>query len=307
MRPIPQFPIFETVSLEHKAAVEVFTHAHPPYSDFNFTSLWAWDISGKRMVSQLNGNLVVRFTDYSTDEPFLSFLGTNEIEHTARTLIDYCKANGLPTILKLVPEISTQGMRPSVLKIEEDRDNFDYIYSMQEQSALKGGDFKRSRNFVKRFKESYPETRVEVVDLSNTDAQQNIITVLRAWEENKVLEERGYEIEHEETAIRHLFETSETHQLLVMGVFDADGGMVAFSIDETLPNQYCVGHFWKADVARVGVYDFLLNEKAKHLETLGVALLNYEQDLGIPGLRQSKMGYRPVSFLKKYEVSLRDE
>jgi hypothetical protein len=109
---IPAFPDFKKVEVTDREAVEAHTHKYEPYSDFNFISLWAWDTSGERMISELNGNLVVRFTDYSTNEPFLSFLGTNETEHTARTLIDYCKENGLPTTLKLMPEISVKNIRP---------------------------------------------------------------------------------------------------------------------------------------------------------------------------------------------------
>lgn len=75
---IPQFPEFKIVEVGDREAVESHTHRYPPYSDFNFTSLWAWDTSNERMISELNGNLVVRFTDYATNEPFLSFLGTNK-------------------------------------------------------------------------------------------------------------------------------------------------------------------------------------------------------------------------------------
>ncbi len=82
---IPQFPDFKHVEVDDREAVEAHTHRYEPYSDFNFTSLWAWDTSGERMISELNGNLVVRFTDYSTHEPFLSFLGDSQTEHTAKT------------------------------------------------------------------------------------------------------------------------------------------------------------------------------------------------------------------------------
>src|SRR3989338_9883206 len=138
---IPQFPQFKRVEITDREAVEAHTHKYEPYSDFNFTSLWAWDTSGERMISELNNNLVVRFTDYSTHEPFLSFLGANENEHTARTLIDYCKTEGLPTTLKLVPEVSVKEMRPSVMRVEEDRDNFDYIYSVPKLAAMRGSEY----------------------------------------------------------------------------------------------------------------------------------------------------------------------
>src|SRR3989344_1777498 len=119
---ILQFPEFRVVEVNDREAIESHTKQFFPYSDFNFTSLWAWDTSGERMISELNSNLVVRFTDYSTHEPFFSFLGIRETEHTARTLIDYAKAEGITPELRLMPEISVRDMRTSVLKVEEDRD-----------------------------------------------------------------------------------------------------------------------------------------------------------------------------------------
>ena len=48
-----------------------------------------------------------------------------------------------------------------------------------------------------------------------------------------------------------------------------------------------------------------MQESAKYLLERGVQMLNFEQDLGIPNLRQAKLGFRPHSFLKKYRVSRR--
>src|SRR3989338_2938897 len=61
---IPQFPQFKRVEITDREAVEAHTHKYEPYSDFNFTSLWAWDTNGERMISELNGNLV-RFRSLS--------------------------------------------------------------------------------------------------------------------------------------------------------------------------------------------------------------------------------------------------
>ena len=80
--------------------------------------------------------------------------------------------------------------------------------------------------------------------------------------------------------------------------------MIGFSIDELLPNQYAISHFFKADSSYRGVYDFLNEKVAENLSNRGIALWNWEQDLGIESLKISKTGYRPVDFLKKYTVSL---
>ena len=69
---IPEFPEFKKLELSDKEEVEKITSKFPPYSDFNFVSMWSWNIENKIWISQLYGNLVVHFTDYLTDGTFLS-------------------------------------------------------------------------------------------------------------------------------------------------------------------------------------------------------------------------------------------
>lgn len=55
---IPTFPEFKPIEITDKEEVENFTKNYPPYSDFNFISLFCWDVDGKRRLSWLNGNWV---------------------------------------------------------------------------------------------------------------------------------------------------------------------------------------------------------------------------------------------------------
>ena len=300
---IPLFPEFKKVGVNDREAVESHAHRYPPYSDFNFTSLWAWDTSNERMISELNGNLVVRFTDYSSHEHFFSFLGTNEPEHTARELIRHAESLSISPTLQLVPEVSVTGMRASVLAVGEDKDHFDYLYSTEELATLKGIRFKGKRQMLTRFMHAYPEAYVEIGDLNNVNIQKQIISILRTWESNKKSENKEYELQHEETAITRLFQTADKHTLVVTGIF-LKGSMIAFSIDEILPKQYSITHFAKADSSNRGIYDFLNSKVALHLAQNDTALWNWEQDLGVESLRRSKLSYRPTRFLKKYRVSL---
>lgn len=72
---IPEFPQFKLIELSDKGSVEKVTQKYLPYSDFDFISMWCWNIKGKIKISKLNNNLVVRFTDYLSGNPFFSFLG----------------------------------------------------------------------------------------------------------------------------------------------------------------------------------------------------------------------------------------
>jgi hypothetical protein len=295
---IPTFPTFKRVELADRQDVEAHTSRFEPYSDFNFTSLWAWDVSNDRMISQLNGNLIVRFTDYRTNEAFLSFLGDRQPEETARQLILHSRAMGFPTELRLVPAISIAGT--SNLSAQEDRDNFDYLYSTRQHAELNGPDFKRSRNFVRKFERDYPGAVFRTIDLCEPRVRSMVIELLKRWEGRR--SGHSTDIGHEREAIGRLLETFPAHRLLATGICEGDT-LLGFSIDELLPNAHCICHFWKAEIRCGGVYDYLLHRKAIHLLASGIERINCEQDLGVAGLRKSKTSYRPVSFLKKYRVT----
>ncbi len=301
---IPQFPTFKQISITDRAEVEAHTSQHLPYSDFNFTSLWSWDTKKRRLISQLNGNLVVQFTDYETHEPFLSFIGHNEPSHTASTLIEYAIASGISPILRLVPEESVRDITGSTLIAEEDRDNFDYVCSISELATLKGIKFKARRHMAARFRREYPTARFEIVDPTNETIGRYVSAVLHQWQtDRKFKDHEKYELENEHVAIERIFASAASLKLVVSVVF-VDDIMRAFSIDEVVPQQYCMGHFWKADTRCRGIYDFFAQELALYLEADQVAFWNWEQDLGVKGLKKAKMSYRPAHFLKKYRVSL---
>ena len=300
---IPIFPNFKKLELTDKEEVEKFTSKFPPYSDFNFTSLWAWDTDGERMISELNGNLVVRFTDYETCEPFLSFLGTTEPERTARELIRFAETSGISPVLRLVPEESIKDLSGSDLLVEEDRDNFDYIFSVSELANLQGIKFKGKRHLAGKFLREYPDISFELKKPNDPAMRKQIVSVFQDWTNKKIADKKAHDFEYEGMAIERLLQITNNKNLIVSCIFLSDV-MVGFSIDEILPSRNTVSHFIKADISYQGIYDFLNKKLAQYLSSQGIIYWNWEQDLGIGYIKRSKMSYRPVNFLKKYKISL---
>lgn len=301
---IPDFPEFRAVDVDVRAAVEAHTARFPPSSDFNFTSLWTWDTTSRRMLSALNGNLVVLFTDYSSDAPFLSFLGVERPDHTALTLLRYAREAGIEPVLRLVPETSATGLMQSpFMVVTEDRDNFDYVYALSDLVTFPGPAFVQRRYKAGRFRREHPTAHVTLLDLHQPEVQGQVLDVVRTWESNKIEDGKTYDLCHEEQAIRRLLATVTHHPVVLTGVV-LDSELIGFSIDEVLPSDYAITHFWKADARFNGVFDFLKQEKSRHLQTLGASHLNFEQDLGVESMRRSKTSFRPTGFLKKYSVRL---
>ncbi len=298
---LPLFPQFKKLQLSDKEPIEKITSKYPPYSDFNFVSMWSWDTKKEMRVSQLNGNLVVRFTDYITGEPFYSFLGNNEINDTAEKLLELSKKEGLKPELKLIPEDSIKDINVLKFNIKEERDNFDYIYKNENLSDFSGSEFKDKRYLLNKFKNTYNANTV----ISGTINAKDIKAILkldRKWAKCKAKKETSIDIKNEIEATRKFFSSLSdfTNAFLFLRVY-VGKKLVGFSINSIISEDYALCHFSKGDIEYVGIYEYLFNNYGQHLASVA-HYMNYEQDLGFPSLRFSKNSFHPKYFLKKYVI-----
>ncbi len=301
---ISAFPHFKQISAEDREEVRRFIDGHKPYSDFDFTNLFIWDQDSKRGIAHLNGNLVMRSSDYLNADPVLSFIGTNALEDTTEELLSYAEANDMPAVLRYIPEeIAHKLHKDTRFAIQHDYGNYDYIFSTLELSSLEGSEFKKRRKAVNRFKRTYPNTMFSVHSLSKQDHTDQLLALFERWTQQKG-QDIGYDVSLEKNALVRILEHGERPDILV-SLLHIDDVLIGFGIDELLPNHYAISHFVKADFAYPGSYDSLNTFTAGHLLQKGIRFWNWEQDLDIEGLRMLKRSYRPVNYLRKYKVSRR--
>lgn len=301
---IPSFPNFKKISLSDRASLEAMVGHRYPYSTFNFTNLWAWDIHHTRMISSLNGNLVLLFTEYESNKPFLFFHGKNRPVHTAKGLLSFAQSHDISTSLRFITEETSELLKSSDFLIEEDVDNSDYIFSTEKISESKGQMYKSKRLLAKTFISKNPDAILEIRDLSNEQLKEDVYSVLKRWEQNKSALNKSFDLKNEEIALSRLFKEPNEHRLIFTSI-TVKGEMVGFSIDEILPGKYAMAHFIKADVTHKGIYEYLNEMTARYLLVNGVDYWNWQQDLGIRGLRKVKQSYRPVHMLRKFTVTLK--
>jgi len=295
----PEFPEFKKLELSDRDDIEKIVLKYLPYSDFNFTSLWSWNTKDEVCVSVLNDNLIVKFSDYITGEAFYSFLGTHKKLDTAEKLIDLSIAEGLRPELRLIPEISIEGLEKKY-EVLEDVDNFDYILPIEKIATYVGNRLRSKKNLYNRFIKSYVAKTV-ILNPRLPEDQKQVSDLYNRWIANKGLGE--IETQNEMLAFNRIFGVLakiSTH-IVIVGVM-IDNKLAGFIVNEFFENEYTILHFEKADEAFVGIYAYLMFENARILKGLQKKLLNYEQDLGLPGLRLGKRSFRPVAMLKKYII-----
>ncbi len=298
---IPEFPEFKKLEVSDKETVSKFISKFPPYSDFNFVSMWSWDTKGEMKISQLNGNLVVRFTDYISGDPFYSFLGNNKTNETTEELLSLSKKEGLKPALKLVPGICVQRMNREKFDMREDVDNMDYIISIDRLKPHDGTERRLSsrRKMINKLK-LLSKCSVVPIDLNNSETKEKILSVFLDWEIQRGVDTQ--DIKHLKGALERMLNLKDQHDTLALGLF-VDDKFVGYSINEIIGGGYALGNFQQADLKlSQATYSLLMQETSLYLEKLGCKFINLEQDLGIEGLRRWKKSYNPIAFLKKYVV-----
>jgi uncharacterized protein len=291
----------KTIDLEDRHILREFCKKFPPYNDFEFASLWTYNPENRNAYGIVNDNLVIKIQDFLTGEFFYSFLGTYRVKETIEILLSKCNEDGIKPQLRLIPEVNISHT-PDIEKyffIKEDPDSFDYVLSVEEVAILKGSKFHEKRNLVNSFKNLYPDHQVTRLNLDDEQIREHIKVMLRVWEMNKG--KTSNETIMEFTAIERLIESAHIHDIICLGVY-LNSKCIGFVTFHIVHDNYAILSFEKGDIRYKGIYEYLNHQAAIYLKSLGVTYINYEQDLGIPGLKKAKTLWRPVHFLKKYTI-----
>lgn len=177
-------------------------------------------------------------------------------------------------------------------KINEDRDNEDYLYLKEKLASLAGKSLHKKRNLANGFENSYSW---EIKKLESKNAH-HAGEVLDLWIKNK---EEGFFADYEQCVqALELLPVTNQEGIIVY----VEGQPAGWALGEYIARgKMFLVYFEKAIDGFRGVYQFLNRATARYLPDT-VEFINREQDLGDEGLRQAKMTYRPAGFVKKYFV-----
>jgi len=204
---------------------------------------------------------------------------------------------------KRVPETLADLWRnqcASALRIEEDRDNWDYIYDVEELVTLSGNRFHKKKNLLNQFKKQnvYRFESFSAAMIEQALALQDDWCTWRDCEDSEVLSA-------ENRAIQRVFINWNAFPELLGGAIMVEDIIVAYTIAEPLDAETVVIHFEKGCPAHKGIYQAINQMFLESLEGR-FRLVNREQDLGDEGLRKAKLSYHPVAFNKKFRVFPKD-
>ena len=187
------------------------------------------------------------------------------------------------------------------LSVGEAPDLSDYIYLTENLSNLTGKKYNRKRNHIKQFCKKYGSFSFSLLKRENIEAalaiEEKWLSENTVGTENEDLQKERHIIHN---ALEH-FEYFTQHAGMTGGILFIGEEPAAFCLSSVLSPSVTDIHFEKclSSYARDGGYAIINNEFAK---TVSTKYINREEDLGIEGLRKSKLSYYPEIILQKFNV-----
>lgn len=287
---------FEPIGLEAQAAYrDHLTRCTQITSDYSFINLWAWGPE-YGLEWAWSDDLVWIRKGNGTDGVFWAPVGDWQAADWPRILASAAEDN---IRFERVPEVLAGLWKESGiagLSIEENRDHWDYIYSVEELIELKGNRFHKKKNLLNQFRKKY--------DFSYLPLGPELIRAAQALQEQWCTWrdcEGSDTLAAENRAIARTLAVWDQMTGLCGGAIVSGQSLVSYTFGEILPDRSMVIHFEKADAEYKGAYQ-AINQIFLETEARSIERVNREQDLGDEGLRKAKLSYNPNDFLKKYTV-----
>lgn len=283
MSNIAVYPEFSDLTLDLRPLLHpLFRTPGGEISEFTFANLYLFRKTHNYRVSTLRENLLLIAGSDKGESFFMLPFGLPEKGELELLFKRF-------SFMKGVSGEQARILSGAGYTVEEDRDNFDYLYSREEMSRLSGRKFHKKKNLVNLFTGTYTYEGRPLLAEYIKDA----FMVLEEW--------RGAQTGpgDYDAAKEGLLRSEELG--LCGGIYYVEGRPAAYTLGEELNAETFVVHFEKGAGDYKGLLQFV-NQSFAAILPDKYRFINREQDLGNPGLRQSKMSYRPSGFVKKYRA-----
>lgn len=282
---------FRKLTVDDKKLFQSYIDKNDLGWEYNFATIFLWDINDTMMMAAEDGILFIYNTFYNSivfmppymknDSDFLK--AVDKISEYAREKKIVYRLRGLrPEQAALLDE--TKFLTAS------SRNDYDYIYNSDDLKYLRGKAFHSKRNFVTRFENTYNYT---VRDYTPED-YDGLMALYEIWKD----ESSHSTLEVEKKAVERAFKYHKQLDLRI-AVIKVDGKYAGFSVSSIECNGIVHTIFEKGLTEYVGIYQAINKFAAQRYFPDGT-FVNRQEDMGIEGLRRAKLSYNPVILYEKH-------
>lgn len=270
--------------------------------EYNFANLYLW---GRQRAAFLEDSLVF-FSQFSQRSVYLFPLCQGDPKKALDTIIHDAHTRDIPCRLTSLTHEDCdmlEALYPGKFRIHHDRNSFDYLYTIEDLATLKGKKFQKKRNHLNKFKLLHPKHHFAPITDENTPT---VKALLDKWYANRLEADPTADLYMEQVAINRALRHREELGMEGLVLMDEDK-MLAMTLGSPLSENTFDVQFEKAidESAYVAIcsgFASHLMQKYPHLQ-----YLNREDDLGIEGLRKSKLAYNPVTLIEKHWACLKED
>jgi hypothetical protein len=296
--------IFKKLSLEDKNNIDKYIYPYKFMScEYSFTSLYIWKDACDIQYTIYKQALILKKKDFDGNYHFMQPLGYNkeDLGEIIEKLKAYRDENHMKYLFKdleesFIEEFNVLLNEKNEFCIQEDRDNFDYLYEAKKLMTFSGKKLHSKKNHYNAFTKTY---NYEVVEINDERVINDVSNAAQKWYEET--DEKDIKLYYELLAIKNIVNNMNLLKLNGVAVY-VDGKVAAFSIGESLSEELAVIHIEKGDKNINGIYSFIAKTLIDKCFN-NAEIINREQDMGIDGLRKSKMSYYPLKLEKKFILS----
>ena len=195
--------------------------------------------------------------------------------------------------------VETLGLSESDYVIIPDRTYADYIYDAQKLRTFSGKKYHGKKNHLNAFKREYEgRYRFEFLTQKN---KQEILKFLEDWKRHKKNTEEHEFIDCEAVGIKYILENEAYFDYKIGGAY-IDDRLEAFTIGNYGSKEDMVYiPVEKANPDIRGLYQYICSEFLTQAFPQA-GKVNREDDMGLEGLRKSKLSYKPIYMIEKYTI-----
>lgn len=268
--------------------------------EYSFANNLAWcRLSDSKICFYKNFYIICAFSSDDGIPVFTLPSGEGSYTELFSELKKFSESMDFPLKISGVTEKSLELLStlfPDSFTIQLDRDGSDYIYKQTDLAELSGKKYHQKRNHLAKFNKLDYEFSL----IKEKDFNECIYFITDNYNKKADTE---YSAIAEQYAVNTYF--NYFNELgLTGGIIKINGKISAVTIGEPLnSNTFCV-HIEKADRQYDGIYTGINNCFVRSCMR-EFEYVNREEDLGIEGLRKSKLSYHPAFILNKYVLTFK--
>lgn len=265
--------------------------------EYSFSNLCLW---GHQKIAFLHGCAVI-FSHFHGKSVYPYPVGSGDKKAAIEAILHDAQVRGIPCRITGITNADREELDrlfPGKFLICCNRDSFDYVYDINDLADLRGRKFQSKRNHFNRFCTDHPDHQVVPIT-------KELLPLVKSFVDHWYTRRRESDPQGdyllENLAMARAFNHFDDLGMDGIALMD-EGRILAVTMGSRLSRNTFDIHFEKASEDASGAYTAINCHFARYLRLKYPELeyMNREDDLGLEGLRNAKLSYRPHHIAEKY-------